>query len=159
MRDCSVQNVFIGWRKLMHAKNSTLYQAVDFRKTAACGLIHLSNRMYEYGEAHLQSLLGDLKDTWGDLSAVTSDSPFPYSFSKEEIGRIKLDGDAAVAGADLATAAKKNLGGLSPEKGFVEHERYDECKAALDNIKGLILEELAETDEEREEYQPHWPFD
>lgn len=57
------QNVFIGWRKLMHAKNPDLYKVVEFRKTPAYGLIFLARRIFEYGEAHFQSLLVDLEHT------------------------------------------------------------------------------------------------
>lgn len=155
----AVQDVFIEWRTLVHAKTPALYQAVKYCKTAAHKLINLSNRMYEYGEAHFQSLLVDLKDTCGDLPTVTSDAPFPFSFSEEDIERIKQNADAAMAGADLATAAKKGLGDLWPEKVSVKHEQHDECKAALGNVKGFMLEQLAETDEQREECERHWPFD
>lgn len=34
LHEYTIQNVFIGWRKLMHAKNPDLYQLVEFRKTA-----------------------------------------------------------------------------------------------------------------------------
>lgn len=81
----------------MHAKNPDLYRAVEFRKTAAYGLIFLAHRTFEYGEAHFQSLLVDLKDTWADLPAVNSDIPFPFDFSGEDFERIKLDSDGAVA--------------------------------------------------------------
>lgn len=115
--------------------------------------------MFEYGEAHIQSLLVDLKDSWADLPAVSSDVPFPFDFSKADIESIKLDSDGAVAGTELVTEVKETLGDLWPDKGFIEHERYDECKAALHEVKGQILEQLAETDEERAEYERHWPFE
>ena len=153
------QNVFIGWRKLMQAKNPELYRAVDFRKTAAYGLIFLAHRMFEYGEAHFQSLLVDLEGTWADLPAVTSDIPFPFNFSEADYERIKVDSDGAVAGTELVAEAKEILGDLWPDKGFIERERYRDCKIALDTVKGLILEQLAETDEERAEYERYWPFD
>lgn len=153
------QNVFIAWRKLMQTKNPELYRAVDFRKTAAYGLIFLAHRMFEYGEAHFQSLLADLEGTWADLPAVTSDIPFPFNFSEEDYERIKVDSDGAVAGTELVAEAKERLGDLWPDKGFVERERYHDCKIALDGIKGLILEQLAETNEERAEYERYWPFD
>lgn len=163
LREYAVQNVFIGWRKLMRAKNPDLYQVVDFRKTAAYGLIFLAHRMFEYGEAHFQSLLIDLKDTWAELPAVSSSSsdnvPFPFEFSEQDFKRIKLDSDGAVAGTELVTEVKERMGDLWPDKGFIEHERYDDCKAALDQVKDQILDQLAETDEERAEYQRYWPFD
>ncbi|CAI7572846.1 unnamed protein product [Penicillium glandicola] len=159
MRNYTVQNVFIGWRKLMHAKNPELYQAVEFRKTAAYGLIFLAHRMFEYGEAHFLSLLVDLKHTWADLPGVTSDIPFPYEFSETDFDRIKLDSDGAVAGTELVSELKEKMGDLWPDKGFIEHEGYNECKAALDEVKGQIIEQLAESDEEKAEYQRHWPFE
>lgn len=158
VQEYSIQNVFIAWRKLMHAKNPDLYRVVEFRRTAAYGLIFLAHRMFEYGEAHFQSLLVDLKDTWTDLPAVTGDTPFPFDFSEAEIERIKLDSDGAVAGTELVTEIKEKMGDLWPDKGFIEHERYNDCKAALDEVKGLILEQLAETDEEKAEYERYWPF-
>lgn len=95
--------------------------------------------MFEYGEAHFQSLLVDLKDSWADLPAVSSDVPFPFDFSKADIESIKLDSDGAVAGTELVTEVKETLGDLWPDKGFIEHERYDECRAALHEVKGQIL--------------------
>jgi hypothetical protein len=115
--------------------------------------------MFEYGEAHFQSLLVDLKDSWEDLPAVTGDFPFPFDFSKADIERIKLDSDGAVAGSDLVAEVRESLGDLWPDKGFIEHERYNDCKAALDKVKGQILERLAETDEEEADYRRYRPFD
>ncbi|GAD96739.1 phosphotransferase enzyme family protein [Paecilomyces variotii No. 5] len=159
VHEYTVRNVLLGWRKLMLSKNPELYRAVEFRKTAAFGLIFLAHRMFEYGEAHFQSLLVDLKDTWADLPAVTSDTPFPFNFSEEDIERIKLDSDCAVAGTELVTEVKERLGDLWPDKGFMEHERDDEFRAALHEIKDQILEQLAESDEEKAEYERYWPFE
>jgi hypothetical protein len=160
LREYTVQNVFIAWRKLMHAKNPDLYRVVEFRKTAAYGLIFLAHRMFEYGEAHFQSLLVDLKDTWADLPAVkTDDIPFPFDFSEADFERIKMDSDGAVAGTELVAEVKETMGDLWPDKGFIEHERYDDCKAALHQVKDQILEQLADTDEEKGEYQQYWPFE
>ncbi|KAH9864621.1 hypothetical protein J1614_010556 [Plenodomus biglobosus] len=159
VREYTVQNMFIGWRKLMHSKNPALYQVVEFRKTPAYGLIFLAHRIFEYGEAHFQSLLVDLKDTWADLPSVTSHTPFPFSFSEEEIERIKSESDDAVAGTELVAAVKERLGDLWPDKGFIEHERYDDCKAALREVRDDIIEQLAENDEEKEEYRRYWPFE
>ncbi|KAJ5584288.1 phosphotransferase enzyme family protein [Penicillium hispanicum] len=159
VREYTLQNVFVGWRKLMHAKNPDLYRVVEFRKTAAYGLIFLAHRMLEYGEAHFQSLLVDLKDTWAELPAVTSEVPFPFDFSEADIERIKLDSERAVAGTELVAAVKERLGDLWPDKGFIEHERYDDSKAAFREIKDQILEQLAETDEEKAEYERYWPFE
>jgi hypothetical protein len=159
VHEYTVQNVFIGWRKLMQAKNPKLYRAVEFRKTAAYGLIFLAHRMFEYGEAHFRSLLVDLKNTWMDLPAVNSDRPFPFDFTDADIERIKSDSDGAVAGTELVAEVKGQMGDLWPDKGFIEHKRYQDCKAVLREMKEQILGQLAETDEERAEYERYWPFE
>lgn len=143
----------------MQAKNSDLYRVVEFRKTPVYGLIFLAHRMFEYGEAHFQSLLVDLKDTWMELPGVTNNSPFPFTFYESDVERIKLDSDGAVAGTELIAEAKEMMGDLWPDKGFIEHDRYDDCKASLEKVKCLILDQLAENDEERTEYERYWLFD
>jgi hypothetical protein len=159
VREYAIQNVFIGWRKLMHAKNPDLYKVIEFRKTAAYGLLFPAHRMFEYGEAHFQSLLVDLKDSWEDLPGVTNHTPYPFNFSQSEIERIKSDSDGAIAGTELLAAAKERMGDLWPDKGFIEHERYDDCKAALQEVRNQIMDQLAETEEERDEYKKCWPFE
>ncbi|PYH81655.1 phosphotransferase enzyme family protein [Aspergillus uvarum CBS 121591] len=160
VQEYAIQNVFIRWRKLMHTKNPDLYRVVEFTRTAAYGLIFLTHRMFEYGEALFQSLLVDLQDTWTDLPAVgDANTPFPFDFLEADIERIKMDSNSAVAETKLVTEVKESTGDLWPDKGFIEHERYDDCKAALDEVKGLILEQLAETDEEKAEYERYWPFE
>jgi Phosphotransferase enzyme family len=159
MRQYQEQNLFIGWRKLMQVKNPDLYQAVEFRKTIAFGLLFLAHRMFEYGEAHFSSLLIDLRDTWADLPAVQSEIPYPFEFSESEVEEIKLDGDGAVAGTELVAEVKESLGDLWPVKGLIAHERYEECKTALRDVERIILEQLAETDAERVQYENLWPFE
>ncbi|RJE25283.1 Phosphotransferase enzyme family protein [Aspergillus sclerotialis] len=90
---------------------------------------------------------------------VQTGVPFPFNFSEEEIERIKLDSDGAVAGTELVAKVKEDMGELWPDKGFIEHERYDDCKAFLDEVKRQILEQLAETEEEKAEYERYWPFE
>ncbi|KKK15453.1 hypothetical protein ARAM_005771 [Aspergillus rambellii] len=92
------------------------------------------------------------------LSQVWGTMKLPQKL-KADIERIKLDSDAAVAGTDLVLEVKESLGDLWPDKGFIEHAQYDDCKAALDNVKCQILEQLAETEEEKAKYERYWPFD
>ncbi|PYH38993.1 phosphotransferase family protein [Aspergillus neoniger CBS 115656] len=154
VREYTTQNIFIGWRKLTRAKNPALYRAIEFRKTPAYRLIFLAHRMFEYGEAQFMSLLVDMRDHWGDLPG-TGDVPFPFEFTDAEIERIKVACDGAVAGTELVAGVKEQLGDLWPDKGLIENERYEECRAALGEVRDRIVEELAES----EEYRRWWPFD
>ena len=105
LHEYTVQNAFIGWHKLMHSKNPDLYQVVEFQKTAEYGLIFLAHRIFEYGEAHFQSLLVELKNEWAD----GHDVPF-------------------------LTVIKKAMGELWPDKGLIAHEQYDEPSTESLNI-------------------------
>jgi hypothetical protein len=64
-----------------------------------------------------------------------------------------------MAGAELVAQVKEIMGDLWPDKGFINHERYDECEAALKEVKERLIEQLAENEEERAEYERNWPFD
>ncbi|KAL4794687.1 phosphotransferase enzyme family protein [Aspergillus venezuelensis] len=149
VHECSVQNLFIGWRKLMRSKNPALYDVVEFRKTAAYGLIFLTHRIFEYGEAHMESLLVDLQHTWKDLPSA-------------EVERIKRACDGAVAGTELVQEVKETLGDLWLDKELIEHERYDECKAALNEARDQthVLPELTTegSSDERDENRRDWAF-
>jgi hypothetical protein len=158
VREYTLTNIFIGWRKLMQAKNLDLYRAVEFQKTTAYHLLFLAHLMFEYGEAHFRSLLIDLKDTRADLPAFTSDIPFPFHFSDAEMERINVDIDGACHGTELVAEVEKVLGDLWPERGFIEHELYEESKTTLGEVKAHIIEHLAESDAEKAEYERLWPF-
>ena len=48
---------------------------------------------------------------------------------------------------------------LWPDKGFIDHDRYNSCRAALKEMKEQLIEQLAENEEERAEYERYWPLD
>jgi hypothetical protein len=158
MHEYTVHNVFIGWRKLIHAKNLELYEVIDSRTISTYGLIFLGHCMFEYCEGHFQSLLVDLRDMWADLLSV-ADVPFLFKFSEAELERIKMNSDGAVVGTNLVVAAKEKIGDLWPDKWFMEHERYDDCKAALSDFEAQILEQLHENEEERNQRRRLWAFE
>ena len=124
-------------------------------------MIFLAHRMLEYGKVHFQSLLVEMQDTWAaELPAVTSNNVlFEFEFLETDIECIGQDSDGAVAGVELLMEMRETMGDLWPDKGLIEHERYDECKSALNEMKTRAVEQLAETDEEKVEYERHGPFD
>lgn len=62
-----------------------------------------------------------------------------------DLERIKLGSDNAVAGTELMSEVKEEMGILWPDKGIIKHARYDECKAPIDEVKCQIPGQLAET--------------
>ncbi|KAJ6005068.1 phosphotransferase enzyme family protein [Penicillium herquei] len=130
----------------MQGRNPDLHKAVEFRKTPAFGLIFLAHQMFEYGEAHSQSFFVDLQDSWS-------------IYQRFMLRRIKQGSDGVQAGTDAVAVVKEEMGYLWPTKGFFERKLYDECKAALDEARDCIVEQLTEAPEERVEYMGYWPFD
>ena len=153
LRNHAHLNIFIAWRKLTQAKNPHLFEATEFRKTASILLSFSAYRIFEYGEAYSQALLLEIKDTW------PASTPFPFTFSDAEAERIKARGDAAVAGTELMAQVKETMGELWPDKGLIEHARYDTCRAELELMKEELLEQLPGNEEGRAEYERYWPFD
>ncbi|KAF2822687.1 phosphotransferase enzyme family protein [Ophiobolus disseminans] len=140
MREYSHVFMFIAWRKL-----------VQFWNTLPAGLINLASRMFEYGEAHFQSGLVDLKHTWKGLPAGAGNTPFPFEFSDREVDVIKANGEYAVNGVRLKDKVKENMGHLWPSSGSIPHELYDECRATLQEVKEFLIKGLADNEEERAE--------
>ncbi|KAJ5736242.1 phosphotransferase enzyme family protein [Penicillium malachiteum] len=71
--------------------------------------------MLEYGEAHFQSLLVNLQDSWIDLPVFHAKSninvsKFPFDFSGADIQRIKQDCDGVQAGTDAVAVVKEGMG-------------------------------------------------
>jgi hypothetical protein len=64
-----------------------------------------------------------------------------------------------VAGTELVAQVKETIGELWPDKGFIDHERYDTCRVSLKEMKEQLIEQLAENEGERAEYECYWPFD
>jgi len=64
-----------------------------------------------------------------------------------------------VAGTKLVAQVQETMGELWPDKGLINHGQYDACRAELDVMKEELFEQLAETEEERAEYERWWPFD
>ncbi|KAF7570395.1 hypothetical protein PtrM4_103970 [Pyrenophora tritici-repentis] len=130
LRDYAHLNVFIAWRKLMQGKNPIFYKAAVPKDIII----------------------------WAIVLSI-QDSQFPFNFSGVEIERIKSKGDCAVAETELVAQVKETMGELWPDKGLIDHQLYDSCRAALKEMKEQLIEQLALNEEERAEYERYWPFD
>ena len=54
---------------------------------------------------------------------------------------------------------KESLGELWPEKGIVPLERYDEVRELLKHVKTDLIDQLANSEEEKIGWEKAWPFD
>lgn len=135
------RSVMVAWRRLVQGKNESQYRAIRFQRLIRGDLLHLSRRIFEPGEAHFGALLLDLRDEW--TTECGSSPEFPLKFSEQQVAEIEADTKRADLGIEVMRSVEQRLGELWPEKGVVEHERYDEAKAALRKMKAEIIDQYS----------------
>lgn len=149
---CSLYNT------LTHAQNPRLYAALEFQKTASYLLLLLARNLLVDGEASYLLQVANLEATWDTLPR-TQGSAWPFSFSARELQAIEADVEGAARGMEAMRKVRDSLGELFPEQGIVKVGHYEESLAALTRMKNKIIEEFANTEQERELWQKTWPFE
>ncbi|KAL1971012.1 hypothetical protein VTN77DRAFT_2846 [Rasamsonia byssochlamydoides] len=148
------KSVMGAWRRLVQGKNPSQYRAIRFQRPTSGHLLHLSRRIFELGEAHFCALLLDLQDEWQNRHLTESDP-----FSERQVAEIEADTKRADLGIEIMKTIEQRLGNLWPEKGVVEHERYEEVKA-LQGVKAeLVAQYCVHPDEDTPIFEQFWPFD
>lgn len=154
-------SMLVAWRRLVKKKNITQYNATNFQKSTAWHILHMSGRVFQFGEAHLNALILAIRDEWLDLPAITSvkDAPsFPIEFTESQIRQIGEDMAKADAGIQIMTTLAKKLGDLWPDKGIATNCHFEEAMAALQEAKKELVSQFAGSDKERAQFERHWPF-
>jgi Phosphotransferase enzyme family len=154
--------LFIASRKISRKKTPTMYRAIQYQQTDAFNLLTIGRRIFEFGEAHFQALTTDLQPAWPELplnARTTPSEPFPIEFSKERLAEVSNDFEKALRGLQIMNDFKARLGVLWPDKDAVSHERYDETKAAMRELKAELIARFAQSDADRREFDRLWPFD
>lgn len=154
-------SVAVGHRRLVQAKLPVLNAAIEFQNSDPFPLLHLSRRLFEYGEAHFQHLAANLKEIWADLPAVRcAGHPIcPVHFSASHLECIEVDVEAADRGIEVMDSFKSRLGDRWPDKGVVPHNQYKSTKSLLQELKSEFIRKSARTVAEKELLNKLWPFD
>ncbi|KAI1919585.1 hypothetical protein LOZ65_004348 [Ophidiomyces ophidiicola] len=150
----------VAWRRLVKKKNPNQYSGIMFRNSAIGVLLEVSRRIFEVGEANFRALLLDIRNDWQNQQSGASASsvPFPLDMSEGEVAEIEKDAEAVERGMEIMMNIRGRLGGLWPEKGVVEHDKYDQVKIILQDIKKELMEIYAETAEDKAIFEKYWPF-
>ena len=148
--------IMVAWRSLVRDKNQVQYRAIKFQQSASGNLLHLSRRIFELGEAHFCALLLDLRDE----RAAEGSAQFPLTFSDAQVADIEKDVERAELGVLTMKEIERRLGYLWPEKGVVEHEKYNEAKSALRTVKAELISRYAtHPGWDTATFERLWPFD
>lgn len=151
-----VKCLMVAWQTVVKAKNPTQYSAIRFRRSKAGHLGHLVQNISVLGEAHARALLLNLKDEW---SQIFTGPKFPIEFSEEEVTEIENDVQAADLSMQIMGTIKERLGDLWPEKGLIEHQKYEAVMSKLQEIKSELMDALVKNEKDRELFLIYWPFD
>ncbi|GLA44931.1 hypothetical protein AnigIFM63604_000220 [Aspergillus niger] len=149
------------YRKLTYAKNKKLFGAMEFQQTSSFDMMLFAQNLLIDGEALYRARVLELGDEWPCLPGVqaSSNPPFPLEYSPEEVSSIEEDANGATRSMALMQGVKESLGELWPEKGIVPPERYDDARKLLKQVKTELIDQLAQSDAERLEWEKAWPFD
>lgn len=150
------------YKKLIQGQNKPLFRAMEYFDTTSHQMLVLAQRVLVDGEALYHAFVASLKDAWADLPSVQKhgNPPFPLNFSDEELAAIEKDVLAAGKGMEYMQLIREKVRGeLWPERGLVNHNQYEDAKAAIKTAKLELYEQLGLNDEERAEWNERWPFD
>lgn len=150
------------YRTLVHGTNKPLYRAMEYCDSTSYKILLLAQDILVEGESLYQHYIASLKEAWTDLPEVRSrgNPPFPFDFSDEELAAIEKDAKAAGRGMAYMQLIREKVGEeLWPDRGLVNHDKYEDSKAAIKKAKLELYNELGLNDEERAEWDERWPFD
>jgi hypothetical protein len=148
---CSLYNT------LTHYQNPQLYAALEFQQTTSYLLLLLARNLLIDGEASYLLQVAELEATWDDLPGAKG-SNYPFSFSPKEREEIEAEFEGVVRGMEAMRSIRETLGELFPEQGIVRPDQYEEVLDALAQVKDQVIENFANTEQEKEIWQKVWPF-
>ncbi|OJZ84394.1 hypothetical protein ASPFODRAFT_62373 [Aspergillus luchuensis CBS 106.47] len=149
------------YRKLTYGKNKRLFKAMEFQQTSSFDMMLLAQNLLIDGEALYRARAIELEEEWSCLPGVQASGnlPFPLQYTTGEVRSIHEDADKASRSMELMRGVKESLGELWPEKGIVPLERYDEVRELLKHVKTDLIDQLANSEEEKIGWEKAWPFD
>jgi hypothetical protein len=156
------QSLVVLYNTLIHRRSPKLWQCMEHQQTLVYQILSVANLLLFEGEATcLRMILGFL-DSHEDVLVDGTLDPA----SRERLRSLVRDRDFILKNAEDAERAvelmeevQTAMGELFPLHGQVPHNRYDETKEALREIKDQIIGRYAQTERDRMEWQKAWPFD
>lgn len=114
----------------------------------------IAGRPSEGDNTSLQAQLIRTLEHWAEIAPPGERSPVHYTVSEIEqcLGR-----DAKQKNADEQTQQVRDFIGINIE-GWVQNEEFESAKEKATIIIRSEMAESAETEEERKEFDEHWPF-
>ncbi|PYH34771.1 phosphotransferase enzyme family protein [Aspergillus neoniger CBS 115656] len=134
---------------------------MEFQQTSSFDMMLFAQNLLIDGEALYQARILELEEEWSCLPGVqaSGNPPFPLQYTTGDVRSIHEDADKASRSMELMRGVKESLGELWPEKGIVPLERYDEVRELLKHVQTDLINQLANSEEEKIGWDKAWPFD
>ena len=116
-------------------------------------LYDTASRPWEGDKTSLQAELIKTISRWSEIDSVADNPPIHYSSAETE---ECLERDAKQKNADEQMQQLRDFIGINIE-GWVSKEEFEDAREKAKLIK-LEMAESAGTEEERKEFEEHWPF-
>jgi hypothetical protein len=136
--------------------------ALRGRDTLLTRIHGLMRPLFTDGEPVVLGYLMEVVDRWLEIAGIDIEgSPLvecSIAFSEDERGRQRIDQEKWEEGVKILDSILQNLGAYIGWDGFVSHADYNAMKELMEHFRAKFLENVAETDEEREIWAKAWPF-
>lgn len=136
--------------------------ALRGRDTLLTRIHGLVGSLFHDGEPVVLGYLMEVVDRWSEIAGTdTEGNPLvecPIAFSEDERVRQKIDQEKWEEGIEILDSILQNLGAYIGWDGLVSPADYDTMKELMDQLREKFLEQVAETDQERQIWAKAWPF-
>lgn len=120
----------------------------------------LAGSIFGDGEPLVHSMLVTAQSKWTELVGSTDfvDAECPLAFSDEERTKIAKNEALWREGVELMDILRTEVGAYEGWDGWVSHDEYEPMRERVRVCRERFLQEMADTDEEREEWKKVFPF-
>lgn len=156
------QSLVVLYNTLISQRDPKLWRCMEHQQTLEYQILSVANLLLFEGEATCLKMIVDFLESHEDILA--DDTIDPTSRDRlRALGRDRenmlKDAEDAERAVELMEGVQGAMGELFPLHGQVSHDRYDETKEALREIKEQVIGRFAQTEQDRMEWQKAWPFD
>lgn len=146
---------------LQHAEPAA--QALRLRNVIGTRVTAMAANIFKDGEPVVLGYLMSIVDNWAavvgpGLKADEPLVPFPLQFTAEQRQQQQKDEELWSSGVELLSDLRDQLGVYNGWDGYVSHDMYEELKLRVKQVREGFLQQVAETEEERQEWARIWPF-
>lgn len=157
------QSLVTLYRTLIHKRSPEMWKCFEYQDRPEFEVLTIARRLLHEGEAPYLARIMELIESGSDIVKL-SDPTDGSSQARRAVLLADRDSilqyaESAQAGSDVMKQIQQIMGDMFPEQGLMRHDQYDAAEHALGQIKEQVIEEFAQSEEDRVAWHWSWPFD